>query len=126
MSDDLACVICGSPAADLHHLTGRCADGSYLHPRLTAPLCHDDHELCGEDLRDEDLERPCADTSEIGQLAYGIARVATFLARAVEADPGKAWLEPIAEMFRECEETVYAHIRALDDHDPDWRFTDGT
>ena len=47
------CAICGGRAVDPHHLTGRGSDRLQLDPDLTAPLCHDDHELIHEDLRTE-------------------------------------------------------------------------
>src|SRR5215218_1398349 len=39
-----ACVICGQPAVDDHHLTG-----SRLDPALMLPHCHDHHELVHDD-----------------------------------------------------------------------------
>ena len=43
------CAICGDPVDDFHDITGRDAAGEYLDPELVAPLCHSDHELCGND-----------------------------------------------------------------------------
>jgi len=40
-----ACTRCGRVAAiNRHHCTGRGADGRYLHPRLTVPLCVPCHD----------------------------------------------------------------------------------
>lgn len=33
------CAICGRPARELHHPTGRDAEGRYLDPRWTVPVC---------------------------------------------------------------------------------------
>lgn len=104
MSAAAACAICGKPAVDDHHVTGRGPDGAYLDPDLKTPLCHDDHELAGDDLRDEGLEKPlCAapgPTVSVVKVAYRLERAAVFLVRVAEAVPLFRWLAVLAQSMR--------------------------
>lgn len=84
-----ACVVCGRPAADDHHLTG-----SKLDPDLTLPHCHDHHELNHDDwwtagvgakrpkARNDDEDTPA---TFLHGLYLRLRRLAMFLGRLVEA-----------------------------------------
>jgi hypothetical protein len=94
------CSICGGPADDAHHLTGRGPGHVHLDPDLVAPLCHDDHELVHEDLRQEALDNPTVATSPTRQVAFRLRRAAIFLARVADANPALGWLVHLASALR--------------------------
>lgn len=94
------CAMCGDPADDSHHLTGRGLGHAHLDPDLVAPLCHDDHELVHEDLRQEGLDKPTAETAPARRVAFRLRRAAIFLARVADANPALGWLAPLAAALR--------------------------
>jgi hypothetical protein len=85
-----ACAICGDAFDDVHDITGRDAAGQYLDPELVAPLCHSDHELCGNDdwhtlgIHDADPSR----STFLDSLELRLARLASFMGRLAEGLPG--------------------------------------
>lgn len=75
------CLICGREGRwQLHHPTGRGADGEYLDPGFTVPLCHDHHTLVHDNLKTLGLEgdRPIA----LGRVALRLTRSAVLAALA--------------------------------------------
>ena len=126
---DTECCPCGQPAEDRHHLTGRGPDGDYLDPDLAVPVCHDDHELAGEDLRAEGLERPLRAPSgpvtAVEQVAYRLDRVGVFLGRVAEVVPALVWVTVLAGHLRRWAEQLWGTARRLDAWDPGWRLAGG-
>ncbi len=75
---------------DRHHLTGRC-NGDYVDPFLVVAMCHNHHELAGEDLRAENLERGNQHSSPVAVVAHRLHCVGVFLARLANGDPDSMW-----------------------------------
>jgi hypothetical protein len=117
---DERCVICGEPACDLHHLTGRGPDGRQLDEELTAPTCHDDHELVHDDLRHQGVHKPLKETSVFERVAYRLERVAVFFARLAEQLPF-AWLQRLAGSMCQWAGELRTGVAALDAWNPNWR-----
>ena len=55
---DEPCATCGKPPEDGNHLTGRGCDHEQLDDELTAPTCHECHEIFHEELRLLDIDCP--------------------------------------------------------------------
>jgi hypothetical protein len=113
-------VICGAPSSRVHHLTGRGYDGAYLDPELRASLCHDDHELCHEDLRNARVDRPLESATLVERLERGLRRVAMFVARLAEAC-GQQFLAALAAWLATGAAILAQHVAFLDARYPDWR-----
>jgi hypothetical protein len=120
-------------AEDWHHPTGRVAGGRspYLDRGLVAPLCHDDHELVGDDEkrradREPDLMRP--DATSLDWIEVRLRRLAVFGARCAEAVPLE-WLRIfIASLARHLDawaNELNRTIGALDLSSPGWRTLPG-
>lgn len=120
------CAICGQPGDDWHHLTGRGADDLQLDPEVTAPLCHDDHELIHGDLRAEHVDKPLAAITIVERVAHRLRRVGVFLVRVAEAVPPLRWLARLAAGMRQWADELTGHVRALDAWNPSWRLAQGT
>jgi hypothetical protein len=125
MDSDL-CAICGQPADDPHHLTGRGCDGAYLDPDLTASTCHDDHELLHEDLRNEGVDKPLAQATIVEKIVYRLTRTAVFVGRMAEAIPGMAWLANLARGLRRWAEDLRGFVAVLDAWNSGWRILPGS
>lgn len=87
---DTTCALCDRAAVDRHHLTGR-TEGRYLDPDLVAGVCHDHHELLGDDMRAEGLERPRGPMGVVRRVAHRLRCVAVFLVRLAGANPDSLW-----------------------------------
>lgn len=114
------CAICGQPAVDPHHLTGKGPDGGYLDGELTAPTCHDDHELLHEDLRHDRIDKPLGDVSVFERVAYRLERVAVFFSRLAERTPF-SWVIRLAASMRRWAGELRSGVNALDAWNPAWR-----
>lgn len=125
MTESIRCAICGDDGEDGHHLTGRGPDGEYLDPELVTDLCHDDHELAGEDLRQEGLERPLTGTTAVERIAYRLHRVGVFLARVAEEVPPFRWIVRLAVALRNWADELNRFTSALDAWNPAWRMAGG-
>ncbi len=117
---DEPCAICGRPAEDPHHLTGRGPDSEYLDDDLAAPLCHDDHELLHEDLRHDRIDKPFGDLSVFERVAYRLERVAVFFSRLAEQAPLQ-WIVTLAEAMRRWAGELRRGVDDLDSKHPRWR-----
>lgn len=122
--DDTICAICGGAHERGHHLTGRGADGDYLDPDLVAPLCHSDHELVHEDLRQAGVDKPVGAVSIFEQVAYRLERVGVFVGRVAEVAPF-AWLTSLAAAVHTWSAQLYSAAAALDAWNPAWRLLGG-
>ncbi len=81
------CVLCQTAEAeDLHHPTGR-IDGRYVDPDFVVPVCHDCHELAGDDLRAEGLERGVTASTTVEAVAHCLDCLGVFCARLANSDP---------------------------------------
>jgi hypothetical protein len=114
------CAMCGEPSVDGHHLTCRGANERYLDPALVAHLCHDCHELIGDDLRQEGLAKPIACASVFEKAAYRLECTAVFLARVAEY-LGFAWLDRLARSMRLWAAELRRGVQLLDAHLRAWR-----
>ena len=86
------CAFCGERAKHAHHLTGRGPDHEYLHPGLTADLCHRHHTLVHNDLRAQWIDNPLAGGwSTAAVLEQSLLRVAAFLGRYAEFADNPIW-----------------------------------
>lgn len=102
-----SCSFCGQRAVNHHHLTGRHPDGSYLHPELTAELCHRHHVLVHNDLRTFGIDVPdCADSGPALLAVFALRRVAVFIGRLADCLDNPLWkslalmLESVAAIIR--------------------------
>jgi hypothetical protein len=104
-----------------HHVTGRGADGQYLDAELTAPVCHDDHELCHEDLRNADLDRPCRARTLVERVEYRLRRMALFFGRMAEANRNDFFYGWLARRLEVWANELARHVAGLDRYFPAWR-----
>lgn len=112
------CSLCGQPAIDAHHLTGRGPDGAYLHPELTADLCHHHHETVHDVLRHQRLDNPppADGWTPLGLVEHTLRRVAVFIAQyAIRAD-NPVWTQ-IAGVLIDCADRLH-HVNPSTMGDP--------
>jgi hypothetical protein len=120
------CEVCRNASRERgHHVTGRGADGEYLDAVLKAPLCHDDHELCHEDLRNAGLDRPCQARTLVEQVEYRLRRIALFFARVAEADRNHVFYAWLARRLEVWANDLARHVASLDRYLPGWRYLGG-
>jgi len=123
------CAICGEASDDLHDITGRDAAGEYLDPDLLAPLCHSDHELCGNDdwhtlgIHDADSDR----SAFLDSLELRLTRLGSFMGRLAEAlpEPLATLIGLIALHLARWSAGLGRSIVALDRYSPGWRAIPG-
>jgi hypothetical protein len=118
--EDEPCAICSGPSEDPHHVTGKGPDEEYLDPDLTAPVCHDDHEMIHEDLRNEKLNKPLGRASIPERIAYRLDRLGVLLSRVAEQLPFD-WVVRVATAVRSWAEELRCFVQGLDLWNPDWR-----
>jgi hypothetical protein len=120
------CQVCRrAPGQRDHHVTGRGQDGEYLDSELKPPLCHDDHELCHEDLRRAGLDRPCQARTFVERVEYRLRRVALFFGRLAEADRNQLFYAWLAQRLEVWANDLARHIASLDRYLPAWRTLGG-
>jgi hypothetical protein len=123
----MTCAICGEAYDDLHDITGRDSAGGYLDPELLAPLCHSDHELCGNDdwntLGIHDASR----STFLDSLELRLARLGSFMGRLAEAlpEPLATLIGLIALHLARWRAGLGRSIVALDRYSPGWRAIPG-
>jgi hypothetical protein len=110
---------CGQKAADLHHPTWRGRDGRYCDPALRVPVCHDCHELAGDDARSAGVSINAAETFP-EQLAVWLRQLGLFFAR-VEAEPWATVAKALATALADRADRLEAFVRLLDGCVPQWR-----
>ena len=110
---------CGDIAVDRHHPTWRGTDGAYLDPGFKVTLCHDCHELAGDDIRVAQLDRSAGPTV-LETLELSLRRVAVFLARF----DASSWAPLALGLARWCldkADGLAGEIARLDHATPSWR-----
>jgi hypothetical protein len=125
------CLICGAGECDGHHATGRAPNGRYLDPDVKLPLCHDHHELVGDDWRTlgvgdrKPRNLPKQDLSLIEQVELRLRRAAVVAGRLAAEHPDWPWLAALARALKRWADELARHIAAQDRRDPDWRTDSG-
>jgi hypothetical protein len=120
MTTGIECVWCDEAAVDGHHLTGRGPDRRYLNPDLVASMCHDDHELAHEDLRNAGVDTPPRGAwSSLRGVEFCLERAALFLARLAQQSQQNVWGR-LADAMRRWAEDLRAHRHWLDQALPGW------
>jgi hypothetical protein len=125
MEEAIRCAICGGDPEDDHHLTGRGSDGEQLDDELVAGLCHDDHELLHEDLRQDGLDKPLRASTIFERVARRLQRVGVFLARVAEGVLPFRWIAGIAAALGRWADELNSSVCALDAWNPGWRLAEG-
>src|SRR5271154_2787479 len=117
------CLLCPDPSDDRHHVTGRDANGHYLDPKLTGPVCHSCHELVGEDWNTADVPDSAAADTFLGSLELRLPRTASFGGRVAEVapDPLSTFLAWLATHLAAWANRLRGSIDALDQNAPGWR-----
>jgi len=126
---DARCLICGLPKVAEHHPTARIAGdhSPYLDPELHLPVCHDDHELLGDDQkRMVDLEPTLSDelATVLDWLEVRLRRLAVFGGRCAEAmvnETLKACVADLAQHLDRWADELARAIAGLDRAHPAWR-----
>jgi hypothetical protein len=114
------CAICGAVAEDAHHLTSRGLNLSHLDPNLKVPLCHDCHELQGDDRRHQGIEKPLRSTNPLEIVERSARGVGVFLGR-LGAATEFSWCLLLAAACVSWAETLHGVITALDRWNGGWR-----
>src|SRR5205823_13197345 len=125
---DRLCLLCGRPADEDHHLTARVAGdrSPYLDPDLRLCVCHDDHQLFGDDQkRMVDLEPNLRErTTFLDWLEVRLRRLAAFGGRCAEAivnEALKALVAVVAQHLDLWANELARVIAGLDRACPAWR-----
>jgi hypothetical protein len=117
-----ACAICGREGRwELHHLTGKDDQGTYLDPRLTIPLCHDHHTLCSDDWNTLDLAKVEIRLTMLDRVELRLLRLAQGLARIDAGQGGGTIWGRMAAAVNEWARELHRFREGLDDVYPDWR-----
>ena len=125
------CLVCGDPACQGNHPTGRGSDGRYLDPDLRLPYCHDHHELFHDDWRTlgiDDCKRarePERTLSFIERVELRLRRLAATVGRVAEAHPQHKWLAALARALKCWADELARDIAVRDKRDPGWRSDPG-
>jgi hypothetical protein len=123
-----ACVVCGRPASDDHHVSGR-----QLDPELSFWHCHNHHELMHDDWntagvpaksqkRDDDQHAP---PTRLHAIQTALQRLAMWLGRLHTADICTPLLGPLAAAVERWATILRGCIDALDASQPGWRESPG-
>jgi len=117
------CLLCGDPADDPHHVTGRGTDESYLDPELVSPLCHSGHELVGDDWRTAGVYEAGDRETSLELLELRLARLGMFFGRLAKHVPGPlgAFLALVGLHLARWRAGLAGAIVALDRDSPGWR-----
>jgi hypothetical protein len=115
------CATCPDPSEDDNHLAGRGHDHAQLDDELTAPACHECHEVFHEELRILDLDTPLRSDNVFERLERRLRRVAVFFGQLF-ARYGWLWLKRLADAFVRWADEVRGEIDRLDLEHPGWRF----
>lgn len=122
------CTFGDEPGEDRHHPTGRDDEGRYLDPSFMASLCHDDHELCHDDLKTGAIENTRPIPTFLERLQLGLERLSRFLGRLADTrseDPLGGFLAALAAATSSWAAKLAATIVALDQGTPRWRTLPG-
>lgn len=123
------CLLCGLAAAERHHPTARVAGdrSPYLDAELRLPVCHDEHQLFGDDQkRDADLEPDLTDpgATSLDWLLVRLRRLAASGGRCAEATSNetlKAFIALLAAHVERWANQLATAIAGLDRAAPAWR-----
>jgi hypothetical protein len=121
------CPLCERPRQRRHHVTGRGADGRYLDRKAVIGLCHDHHELIGDDWRTAGADDEKADETFLGSLELRLDRAAMLAGRvAQEAPPPFSWVfQVIATLLASWAASLAGSLTVLDRYSPGWRAQPG-
>lgn len=88
-----SCAMCGKPAREMHHVTGRSPDRGRLDAALVVGLCLRHHNLIHQDLRVDGLDRPPRDIAwdAITAIRFRLDRCGLFLGRYSEFHDEPFW-----------------------------------
>jgi hypothetical protein len=123
MTGRLPCVICGRPSVDYHHVTQRQID-----PDVVLPLCHDHHELMGDDWHTAGIPPETEAPTVLHQLELGLRRWAMLIGRAAVHPllaPAAPLLRVLAAWMAKWAARLRACIAGLDQACPEWRQAPG-
>ena len=122
MSDE-RCLLCSEPPEDNHHVTGTDAGDAYLDPGLTGPLCHDCHELVGDDAHTAGMPTPETTDTFLGSLKLRLSRTASFVGRVAEClpEPFASFFALLATHLARWAARLHDSITVLDENLPQWR-----
>jgi hypothetical protein len=115
------CIFCGRPVERIHHPTGKDKHNRYLDRQFTVPVCHDHHELLGDDRHTLDLETPGAPLTWLDRVELRLRRLAVDAARLATSHPNNRWIALAAELLVRWAGELAAFRRHLDERDPGWR-----
>ena len=120
-----ACAVCGRVGLwDEHHLTGVDHNGEYLDPEMTVPLCHDHHELIGDDTKTLNIEVPDSPLTEIEKVALRLRRLSVSLARIGSGMDPQPIISVLLEPLTTWADTLGGAVKRLDQGLPEWRQID--
>lgn len=115
------CEFCGGPIQRRHHPTGRDEHGGYLDPEFRRPLCHDHHELVGDDLYTLELVRTPGHLTWFERVEIRLRRWAAYCARLDQASPTPSVYGLLASVLERWANELARAIRLLDELFPEWR-----
>lgn len=115
------CIYCGRPAERRHHPTGKDHEDRYLDREFTVPVCHDHHELVGDDRRTLGLEVSERPLTWLDRVEVRLRRMAIDAARLAHRYPDNVWFRRAAELLARCAGELAAFRHHLDARDPNWR-----
>jgi hypothetical protein len=110
------CVVCGRPACDFHHLTGRRLDFD-----LGQPVCHDHHEFFNDDWNTLGVPKRATPENFFDRLHFRLARLASFLGRMALSGVGGQLIEMLADCLGRWAAGLQWRIVILDERYPGWR-----
>lgn len=121
-----ACAYCGRDGRwQHHHLTGRDDQNSYLDPSLTAPACHDDHTLSGDDWHTFRLMTVDRTLTLVERVELRLRRLGCEFARMDLAQGGGTLWGRLADGCVRWANELGRFVECLDDRWPDWRTVGG-
>ncbi len=88
-----SCAMCGQPAREMHHVTGRGPGRGRLDAGLVVGLCRRHHNLVHQDLRGEGLDRPSSGSAwgAVASVRFRLERCGLFLGRYSDFQDEPFW-----------------------------------
>ena len=113
--------MCGEPAVNAHHLSGRDLDGNRLDPDLVARLCHDCHTDAHDLLRAAEVDTaPDSARTPLGTVEHCLRRAASFFGQLCEHWPLALW-RALASTVQGWADLLTRQRHLLDLHCPGWQ-----